>query len=84
MKPLHILAALPIAAAVSGPAAAHPGHLADLAGHDHWIGLAAVGAAVGVAVWAGLRGRGQSAKADTDQEPASDAAPDDPDAPQEA
>jgi hypothetical protein len=40
---------------------AHGGHLADLAGHSHWVGVAAlVGAATIAAVAAKLRGqRGQ-------------------------
>lgn len=38
-------------------ALAHPGHLADAAGHDHWVAGIAIGVAVGVAVWGALRGR---------------------------
>jgi hypothetical protein len=38
------------------PAYAHLGHLADVAGHGHWIGLAAGAAAAAAAAW-GLRGR---------------------------
>ena len=34
------------------PAWAHPGHLADLAGHDHWV----AGAAIGIAIVIGLLG----------------------------
>ena len=41
----------------AGQAAAHAGHLGDLAGHDHWIALGALGAAAGIALWAGLRGK---------------------------
>ena len=36
-------------------AAAHPGHLADLAGHDHWVAGAAIGAAVLAGLWGALR-----------------------------
>lgn len=32
-------------------AAAHPGHLGELAGHDHWV----AGAAIGLAILLGLR-----------------------------
>ncbi len=32
-------------------AAAHPGHIAEVAGHAHWIGLAAAGAAAVIAGW---------------------------------
>jgi hypothetical protein len=40
-----------------GMALAHPGHLADAAGHDHWVAGIAIGVAVGVAVWGALRGK---------------------------
>ena len=30
----------------AAPAAAHPGHLAELAGHNHWVAGAAIGAAI--------------------------------------
>ena len=39
------------------PASAHPGHLAGLAGHDHWVAGAAIGAAVAAGIWAALKGR---------------------------
>lgn len=38
-------------------AAAHPGHLAEVAGHGHWIGAAAIGAAIALAAWAALKGK---------------------------
>ena len=55
--PILVPAILPAA-----PAAAHVGHLGDLAGHDHWVAGAALGGALlagalGV-FWAG-RGRGR-------------------------
>ncbi len=31
---------------LAGSAAAHPGHLADVAGHGHWVGAAAIGLAI--------------------------------------
>jgi len=37
------------------PAFAHWGHLPELVGHSHWIGLAAAAAAAATAAW-GLRG----------------------------
>jgi hypothetical protein len=37
----------------ASPAVAHPGHIADVAGHAHWIGL---GAVIGAAILAGLLG----------------------------
>lgn len=41
-------------------AQAHPGHLADLAGHDHWVAGAAIGAAVLAGLWGALKGKGRS------------------------
>lgn len=37
-------------------AAAHPGHLADVAGHDHWVAGAAIGLAVLAGLWGALKG----------------------------
>ena len=37
-------------------AAAHPGHWADLAGHDHWVAGAAIGLAGLAAIWGALKG----------------------------
>lgn len=41
----------------ASPAAAHPGHLGGLAGHDHWVAGIAIGAAVGVSIWGILKER---------------------------
>ncbi|WP_239520597.1 DUF6732 family protein [Pseudooceanicola aestuarii] len=40
-----------------GAALAHPGHLAEVAGHGHWLGAAALGAAIAIGLWASLRPR---------------------------
>ena len=32
----------------AAPAAAHVGHVAEVAGHGHWIGLAAIGLAAAI------------------------------------
>ena len=45
------LAALPLAV-LAAPALAHPGHVAEAAGHSHFVALAAFGAALGVACFA--------------------------------
>jgi hypothetical protein len=50
-----ILAAIPVASGTA--ASAHPGHLADLAGHDHWVAGAAIGIALGLGAWAAWKGR---------------------------
>ncbi|MEL7254490.1 MAG: DUF6732 family protein [Pseudomonadota bacterium] len=39
------------------PVFAHPGHLAEVAGHGHWLGAAALGAAIAIGLYAGLKGR---------------------------
>lgn len=52
---------------LAGPAAAHPGHLAGLSGHDHWVAGAAIGVAVAVGIWGAIKGRrrGESAGGET-------------------
>lgn len=50
-------------------ALAHPGHWADVAGHDHWIAGAAIGLAGIAAVWGLLKGK-------KDKDEAADAAED--------
>lgn len=60
---------------------AHPGHLTDLAGHDHWVAGAAIGAAVLAGLWGVLKGRKTDAKAETDAEDASPEAEDDTEVP---
>ena len=55
-------------------AQAHPGHMAEVAGHGHWLGAAALGAAIAIALWAGLRARKDSASSsdEADEETADD------------
>jgi hypothetical protein len=48
---MNRFSALPFLAAAA-PALAHPTHVADSAGHSHWLALAALAAAVGVAAFA--------------------------------
>jgi len=50
--------------AAAGPAAAHVGHLGEVAGHGHWVAGAAIGLAGAIALWAGTRGRKQEPEAD--------------------
>jgi hypothetical protein len=45
------LAALPFVV-VAAPALAHPVHVAESAGHSHWLALAALAAALGVGTFA--------------------------------
>lgn len=46
-----------IALLMAGSAQAHPGHLAEVAGHGHWLGAAAIGAAIAIGLWAAAKGR---------------------------
>lgn len=62
----------------AGPAMAHIGHLGEVAGHGHWLGAAALGAAIALGLWQGLKG-----KAAADDE-AEEAEPLPEDEPQEA
>ncbi len=45
----------------AAPALAHPGHIAGLGGHDHWVAGIAIGAAVGVSLWGVLKERRKKA-----------------------
>lgn len=50
-------AILSILLLAAGAAQAHPGHLAEAAGHGHWLGAAAIGAAIAIGLWAAAKGR---------------------------
>lgn len=39
------------------PARAHVGHLGEMAGHDHWVAGAAIGAAAAITLWGVLKGK---------------------------
>ncbi|WP_417242393.1 DUF6732 family protein [Celeribacter sp.] len=41
---------------IAPPSFAHVGHLADVAGHDHWVAGIALGIAAGIAVWGAVSG----------------------------
>lgn len=63
--------AIILTALLSGTTAhAHPGHLAELAGHGHWLGAAALGAAIAIGLWSGLRARKDRAVDETEKEAA--------------
>ncbi len=53
---------------MSAPAMAHVGHLGDLAGHDHWVAGAAIGAAVAIGLYGALKGRRKADKAEAEPE----------------
>ena len=51
-----------------GAAAADPGHLIELAGHDHWIGGAAIGLAILAGIWGALKGGDEAEEAEEELE----------------
>lgn len=67
------LAILIITAA--GPALAHVGHLGEVAGHGHWLGAAALGAAIAIGLWQGLRAKGRDKAAADDADEATEEEP---------
>jgi LPXTG-motif cell wall-anchored protein len=67
---LSIPLSLPALVLWHGPALAHLGHVAELGGHSHWIGLAGVAAAAGIAALLPRRKRKDKAKAEPKAEPA--------------
>ena len=48
---------------------ANIGHLGELAGHDHWLALGALGIAIGFAGWAALGGKKDDDAVDTEEDP---------------
>ncbi len=53
---------------------AHPGHWADVAGHDHWVAGAAIGLAGLAALWGALKGKKDREEAEPDEEMEEEAA----------
>lgn len=73
----HILLPTVPLMAAPGAALAHPGHMAGLAGHDHWVAGAAIGLAIALGLWGALKGgrkddeaTAEEAEAETDAEEA--------------
>ena len=65
---------------IPAPALAHLGHLGGVAGHDHWVAGAAIGAAVAIGIWGAWKGRKPDPAATaTDAPPAAAPAPADQD-----
>jgi len=52
---------LATATLIASGAQAHPGHIAEVAGHGHWLGAAAIAAAIGVALWQKWKGKSEEA-----------------------
>ena len=53
-----------LAISAGAMAQAHTGHLAEVAGHGHWLGAAAIGAAIAIGLWASAKGKSDKAEAD--------------------
>ena len=53
MKPIHVFA---LVIFTPSAAMADPGHIAGLAGHDHWIAGIALAGAAGAALWGIIKG----------------------------
>ena len=69
-----ILASGPGLFLAAGPAPAHPGHLVEAAGHNHWLAGAALGAAVVIGAWAAIRGLRRPAGEAVEPEPEAEGA----------
>lgn len=63
-----------IFAGLAGPALAHPSHIIDLAGHNHWLAAAAIAAAAAAALWQ-AKNRGEDQAEVEEEEPETDAEP---------
>lgn len=74
----HLLRITTVISAGTAPVAAlaHPGHLTEVAGHGHWLGAAAIGAAVAIGLWQALKGR-RNAVGDNDAAESADPDPQD-------
>ncbi len=64
-----------ILALLAAPAFAHPTHIIEVAGHSHWIGLAAIAAAAAAALWQAKKGRDEEASQEDETEEEPDAEP---------
>jgi len=52
---------------MANSAAAHPGHIVDVAGHGHWVGAAAIGLAILVGLWGKHKEREAAQDDDADE-----------------
>lgn len=64
---IRITTAVSTLALAPGAALAHPGHLTEVAGHGHWLGAAAIGAAIAIGLWQALKGRGEARAQDAEE-----------------
>ncbi|MEZ5716713.1 MAG: DUF6732 family protein [Paracoccaceae bacterium] len=61
---MRILLASTAATLAATTAEAHLGHLSEAAGHDHWLGAAALGAAIAIGLWQAAKARKDAAAKD--------------------
>ncbi|AXX99456.1 DUF6732 family protein [Profundibacter amoris] len=64
-----------ILALLAAPAFAHPTHIIEVAGHNHWLGLAAIAAAAAAALWQAKKGRDEEASQEDETEEDPDTEP---------
>lgn len=55
-----------------GLAWSHPGHLTEVAGHDHIMAGVAIGVAIGIAIWGALKGKRDQEAEDEAEETVND------------
>jgi hypothetical protein len=67
MKAVTIVTTVLAPQLLAGHAHAHIGHAGELAGHSHWIGVAAAGAAVAIAVAVATLGKKNEDAMDEDE-----------------
>ncbi|QQA43194.1 DUF6732 family protein [Pelagovum pacificum] len=59
---------IPLMTLLAQPALAHPGHIAEVAGHGHWIALGAIGLAAVVGALGARKRAKEKAETAPDQE----------------
>ncbi|MEP3277762.1 MAG: DUF6732 family protein [Stappiaceae bacterium] len=68
-RSLFYLSLISLSLAVPQTAAAHVGHVGDLAGHSHWVGVAALGGAAVLAAWLAIRSKNNKEEEPTPWKP---------------
>ncbi len=53
---------------LASTASAHPGHLGELAGHDHWVAGIALGLAILLGIRGALKGKETASEEDSEEE----------------
>lgn len=56
-----------VASLTAGSAHAHPGHLIELAGHNHWLAGVALGGAIAAGIWGALKGKDKDPEAEIEE-----------------